>query len=69
MLASRLAAALAAGFLLWLALPGTFVFDDHSLFADPAVVSGDAWRQWIKLEQTRPLTYVTFWLDWHLWGR
>lgn len=68
MLASRLLLSLAAAFLLWLALPGTFVFDDHSLFADPAVVPLDAWRQWIKLEQTRPFTYVTFWLDYHLWG-
>jgi len=68
MLASRLLVALAAIYLLWLSLPGTFVFDDHSLFVDPAVVPLDAWRQWIKLEQTRPLTYVTFWLDYHLWG-
>jgi len=68
MLASRLLVALAAAFLLWLSLPGTFVFDDHSLFVDPAVVPLDAWRQWLKLEQTRPLTYVSFWLDFHLWG-
>jgi protein O-mannosyl-transferase len=68
MLASRLLVSLAAAFLLWLALPGTFVFDDHSLFVDPAVVPVDAWRQWIKVEQTRPLTYVTFWVDYHLWG-
>ena len=68
MLTSRLPILLAAAFLLWLALPGTFVFDDHSLFVDPAVVPLDAWRQWSKLEQTRPLTYVTFWLDYHLWG-
>ncbi|MFN0101215.1 MAG: hypothetical protein ACKV2U_03885 [Bryobacteraceae bacterium] len=69
MVASRPLVPLAALFLLWLALPGTFVFDDHSLFVDPAVVPLDAWRQWLKLEQTRPLTYITFWLDAHLWGR
>jgi hypothetical protein len=68
MLASRLLVALAAALLFWLALPGTFAFDDHSLFVDPAVVPLDAWHQWGKLEQTRPLTYVTFWLDFHLWG-
>lgn len=68
MLASRLLIAIAAAFLLWLALPGTFVFDDHSLFVDPAVVPLDAWRQWIKLEQTRPLTYVSFWFDYQVWG-
>ena len=68
MLASRPLLALAIAYLAWLALPGTFAFDDHSLFADPAVVPGDAWRQWVQLAQTRPLTYVTFWLDFHLWG-
>lgn len=68
MLASRLLLPLAVAFLCWLALPGTFAFDDHSLFADPAVVPLDAWRQWFRLEQSRPLTYITFWLDYHLWG-
>ena len=68
MLAKRLLAALAVLFLAWLALPGTFAFDDHSLFVDPAVVPADAFRQWLRLEQTRPLTYVTFWADYHLWG-
>ncbi|HEU0123198.1 MAG TPA: hypothetical protein VFQ91_21890 [Bryobacteraceae bacterium] len=69
MLTSRLwLAVAAAAFLAWLALPGTFVFDDHSVFVDPAVVAGDAWRQWVRLEQTRPLTYITFWADYRLWG-
>lgn len=68
MLASRPLFALTIAFLAWLALPGTFAFDDHSLFGDPAVVPGDAWRQWWQLAQTRPLTYVTFWLDFHVWG-
>ncbi len=68
MLTSRLFLPLAAAFLFWLALPGTFVFDDHSLFVDAAVGPIDAWRQWLKLEQTRPLTYITFWLDYRLWG-
>lgn len=68
MLASRLPLALVVAFLAWLALPGTFVFDDHSLFQSPAVVADDAWRHWLSSTQTRPLTYVTFWLDYHLWG-
>lgn len=68
MVTSRLLLAPALAFLAWLALPGTFVFDDHSLFASPAVAPLDAWRQWAALEQTRPLTYVTFWFDFHLWG-
>ncbi len=69
MLASRLLVSLAGALLLWLALPGTFVFDDHSLFSDPAVAGADAWRQWLRLEQTRPLTYLTFWLDYQIWGK
>lgn len=68
MLASRFLVPLAVAFLCWLALPGTFVFDDHSLFHDPAVAAPDAWRHWFRLEQTRPLTYFSFWLDYYLWG-
>jgi protein O-mannosyl-transferase len=68
MVTSRLFLAFAAVLLGWLALPGTFVFDDHSLFVDPAVVPRDAWRQWFQPTQTRPLTYLSFWADYHLWG-
>ena len=49
-----------------LALPGVFVFDDYSLLAKPPQWA-DLWR----LEQTRPLTYLSFLLNqyaggWHL---
>ncbi|MBM3785135.1 MAG: hypothetical protein FJW30_12285 [Acidobacteria bacterium] len=61
MVASRLTAlALAAG-LAYLALPGTFLFDDHSLFAESQPVP--AWLQ------PRPVTYLTFATDKLLWGR
>jgi hypothetical protein len=49
-----------------LSLPGIFVFDDYSLLAQPVELP-----QLLRLEQTRPLTYLTFWLNqslggWHL---
>ena len=49
MVTSRPLLALAVAFLAWLALPGTFVFDDYSLFTDPAVAPLDAWRQWFDV--------------------
>lgn len=67
MVTFRLSLALAAALLAWIALPGTFVFDDHSLAVDPAVTGPDAWRQWIAPERTRPLTYMSFWLDHAIW--
>lgn len=49
-----------------LSLPGIFVFDDYSLLAQPVELA-----HLLRLEQTRPLTYLTFWLNqslggWHL---
>jgi hypothetical protein len=49
-----------------LSLPGIFVFDDYSLLAQPVELA-----RLFQLEQTRPLTYFTFWLNqslggWHL---
>lgn len=49
-----------------LSLPGIFVFDDYSLLAEPVTLG-----RLFRLEQTRPLTYFTFWLNqsfggWHV---
>lgn len=49
-----------------LSLPGVFVFDDYSLIAKPA-----AWGDLGRLEQTRPLTYLSFLINqavggWHV---
>jgi tetratricopeptide (TPR) repeat protein len=68
MVTSRVVIALVVAALTWLALPGTFVFDDHSLFTHPAVTGPDAWSHWFRLELTRPLTYMSFWLDYSIWG-
>ncbi len=46
-----------------------FHFDDYSLFSDPLVNDSDGWRGLFGLERTRPLTYLTFWLNDRLGGR
>ncbi len=44
-------------------LNSSFHFDDYALLTDPAVTSPSGYRQVFRLEQTRPLTYFTFWLN------
>src|ERR1035441_283151 len=40
-----------------------FHFDDYAIFSDPALQSARGWLAvWAPL-QTRPLTYITFWLN------
>ena len=51
-----------------LSVAGSFHFDDYSLFRNPAVVSPDGWRDLFRPEQTRPLTYLTFWLNYRAGG-
>jgi hypothetical protein len=59
----------AAVLLTWGAsLAGPFHFDDYSLLADPAVASPDGWKQMGRAAQTRPLTYLTFWLNYQIGG-
>ena len=49
-------------------LRGSFHFDDYSLFSDPAVTYPSGWwAVWLPL-RTRPLTYLTFWLNYQLGG-
>lgn len=50
-------------------LGASFHFDDYSLFVDPAVTSPSGWWQVFRVEQTRPLTYLTFWLNYQLGGQ
>jgi len=45
-----------------------FVFDDHALLVDRAITAPDGWWRVWRLEQTRPLTYFTFWLNHFLGG-
>jgi tetratricopeptide (TPR) repeat protein len=44
-----------------------FHYDDHAIFADRAITSSSGWYQVWRPEQTRPLTYFTFWLN-HQFG-
>jgi hypothetical protein len=44
-------------------LTASFHFDDYALFNDPAVTSREGWRLLWRWEQTRPLTYFTFWIN------
>jgi tetratricopeptide (TPR) repeat protein len=47
----------------------SFHFDDYSVFSDPAVTSPAGWSQVWSLARTRPLTYLTFWLNYQVNGR
>lgn len=49
-------------------LAGGFTFDDFALLSDPAITSpGGWWEVWLP-SQTRPLTWFTFWLCYHIFG-
>jgi hypothetical protein len=62
-----LAAAVVAAF--GASLSASFHFDDYALFGDPHVTSPSGWHEVWRPEQTRPLTYFTFWLNFQLGGR
>jgi tetratricopeptide (TPR) repeat protein len=61
-----LAAALAA---FGASLGSGFHFDDYAIFSDPVLTSPWGWLQVWGLRQTRPLTYVTFWLNYQAGGQ
>ena len=51
------------------ATAGAFHLDDYSLFVNPDIANPDGWwRLWAPL-QTRPLTNLTFWLNYQIDGR
>ena len=60
-----LAAAAALSPCLW----ASFHFDDHSLFTDPVIAASSGWWEVFRMERTRPLTYLTFWLNVQTAGR
>ena len=49
-------------------ITSSFHFDDYSLFSDPIVTAPSGWWEVFRLERTRPLTYLTFWLNYQLGG-
>lgn len=50
------------------ALVSSFHFDDYFMLNDPLVASGSGWWEVFRLERTRPLTYLSFWLNYQLGG-
>src|SRR5215469_6514307 len=55
------------------ALRGQFIWDDDSMVTNnPALRSlSGLWRIWFvpgATQQYYPLTYTSFWIDYHLWG-
>ena len=47
----------------------SFHFDDYSLFVDPILMSTSGWWEVFSVERTRPLTYLTFWVNLQTVGR
>jgi tetratricopeptide (TPR) repeat protein len=45
---------------------GPLVLDDHSLFLDPGLLSPGGWREVLLPTQTRPLTWLSFWLNFRI---
>ena len=45
-----------------------FHFDDYAIFGDRFLTSSTGWLDVWSLRQTRPLTYLTFWLNYRLGG-
>jgi tetratricopeptide (TPR) repeat protein len=45
-----------------------FHFDDYAIFADPSLASASGWMEIFSVRQTRPLTYLTLWLNYALEG-
>jgi tetratricopeptide (TPR) repeat protein len=46
-----------------------FHFDDYAIFSDPVLTSPWGWLQVWGWRQTRPLTYLTFWLNYQTGGQ
>ena len=45
-----------------------FHFDDYAIFSDRVLTSPSGWMAVAALRQTRPLTYLTLWLNWMAGG-
>ncbi|MEP7362580.1 MAG: hypothetical protein ABI972_04940 [Acidobacteriota bacterium] len=52
----------------WGVLAAPFHYDDFALLLDPVITSSSGWWQCFRLEQTRPLTWFSFWLNFQLSG-
>jgi len=50
-------------------LSSGFHFDDYAIFGDARLTPASAWSAIFSAQQTRPLTYLTFWLNRALGGQ
>ena len=50
------------------ALVGSFHFDDYFMLTDPVVQARSGWWEVFGFDRTRPLSYLTFWLNYQLGG-
>lgn len=48
---------------------GAFILDDFAIFSDPVLTSPSGWWEVWRPQQTRPLTYFTFWVNYMIAGR
>lgn len=64
----RLAVLVGAAAVYLATLGSPFHFDDYSLLSDPAVVEPLGFAELARPERTRPLTYLTFWLNYQIDG-
>jgi hypothetical protein len=46
-----------------------FHLDDYGIFSDPALTTFSGWTSLWSLTRTRPLTNLTFWLNYHVGGQ
>lgn len=65
---ARLLLAAAALLAFGASLGSGFHFDDYAIFGDRFLTSTSGWLDVWSLRQTRPLTYLTFWLNFQLGG-
>ncbi len=49
-------------------LAGTFHFDDYALLVDPTITDPGGWLDCFRLTQTRPLTWLSFWINYQVGG-
>jgi len=64
----RLTLLAAASIVFGASLGSGFHFDDYAIFSDSAIASPGGWLHLWGLRQTRPLTYLTFWINYQLGG-
>jgi protein O-mannosyl-transferase len=50
------------------ALQAPFHLDDFSLFQNPSITNPEGWKDVFRLDQTRPLTWFSYWANYQLAG-